>query len=56
MVENFHKLSDSDKFVRLNALKSLAAAVKRGELKSAENKGGISHHIYTTYSFSPYTP
>ncbi|MBE6890792.1 MAG: PHP domain-containing protein [Ruminococcaceae bacterium] len=56
MVENFHKLSDSDKFVRLNALKSLAAAVKSGELKSDENKGGISHHIYTTYSFSPYTP
>lgn len=56
MVENFHKLGDADKFVRLNALKFLAAAVKNGELKPAENLGGISHHIYTTYSFSPYTP
>lgn len=56
MVENFHKLGDADKFVRLNALKALAAAVKNGELKPSENSGGISHHIYTTYSFSPYTP
>ncbi len=56
MVENFHKLSDADKFVRLNALKALVSAVEKGELKPAENKGGISHHIYTTYSFSPYTP
>ena len=56
MVENFHKLSDSDKFVRLNALKALVEALKSGELKRQISDGGISNHIYTTYSFSPYTP
>lgn len=56
MVENFHKLGDGDKFVRLHALKALAGSVKNGSLKREEPKGGISHRIYTTYSFSPYTP
>jgi len=56
MVEYFHKLSDSDKFVRLNALKSLVQSLKSGELRRESSDGGISNHIYTTYSFSPYTP
>ena len=56
MVENFHKLGDGDKFVRLHTLKALAESVKNGSLKREEPKGGISHRIYTTYSFSPYTP
>ncbi len=56
MVENFHKLSASDKFVRLNALNSLSEAIKRGELKREVSEGGVSNHIYTSYSFSPYTP
>lgn len=56
MVENFHKLGDPDKFVRLRALKVLAEALNRGEIKREDPKGGVCQRIYTTYSFSPYTP
>ena len=56
MIENFHKLNDSDKFIRLHAVKALAESIKTGEIKRDVEGKGICNNIYTTYSFSPYTP
>lgn len=60
MMEDYYKyigrLNDADKIARLLALKPLAEAVKKGELKREQGQGDVNNHIHTIYSFSPYSP
>ncbi len=53
MQNNFEKLNDKDKNLRLMALKELYEA---GELVPCADKDEVNNHIHTTYSFSPYSP
>ncbi len=50
------KLNDTDKAVRLDALRGLKAMIDAGEIEAPVQGNDVNNHIHTTYSFSPYSP
>ncbi len=50
------KLNDDETSVRLDALRQLREAEKKGLFAFPEAGSDVNSHIHTKYSFSPYTP
>jgi len=50
------KLNHPEKEERLAALRELKKLIDEGKLEKPQQNGSVNNHIYTTYSFSPYSP